>query len=224
MTTIMISENIYFTAMLIAVLSTLDLSCTVALASSPDLPQWTVRDDNNKICMLMAMNATIQYGREILIPSSATASRQTGSCDSKMALFTLEWPSEDGYTYKMTTAFKAEGNSYKMVEVNGTASRGFSFSSWSDKDSSFPSASIGNSMTCQLFDSGTVYFTEYKFQPFAQLSKEQYGKAEACSFGSGLWVYVVFVAIVIIAIAVVAAIVLVIVKVVKSKRRYSEMQ
>ncbi|KAJ8030879.1 hypothetical protein HOLleu_27420 [Holothuria leucospilota] len=217
--TMAILEFSYLMVVLTPVLLT-----AVAETPSPDLPQWTVKDDNDKICMLMAMNATIKLEPEVPIPDTATAFQQTGSCDSKMALFTLEFTFKDGFNYQITTSFSADENYYKMIELNVTKSDGFSFLKRSYEDSSFPSASIGDSMTCQKYDCELVYFNEYQFQPFAQQSKEQYGKAEACKFGFGPLVYVVFVAIVFVFVAAVVAIVLVVVKVVKSRRGYSEIQ
>lgn len=227
---------------LMTALSTFDQSCALpardvktlepsshpVLAATPSvsIPKWTVRDENNKICMLMAMIATIQLDPEVPIPSSAAAISKTGSCDPHIANFNLQWTDGLGYTFTVSTVFKANGNSYKMDKISGTRSRGLNFFSWSDQSSSYPSATVGNSMNCSEFNSGTIYFTKYQFQPFAQQSQEQYGKAEECSLSSGssFWAFLVIAAICLVVVAVVVGVVVIIVKKVKTRSGYKQIQ
>lgn len=164
------------------------------VTASPEMPTWTVRDDNNNICMLMAMNATLMsLFEDYPVPESAEAKPVTGSCRDDWAYFTLSWPVLGYPRFEINILFKKNGGTYKMDEVNGTENADvFSFSSWSEQSSSFPSAAVGRSMTCDDFTAGSLYFHSYQFQPFAQQSSAGFGEGEQCSDG-GLLLFVVIV-------------------------------
>ncbi|PIK32885.1 hypothetical protein BSL78_30303 [Apostichopus japonicus] len=157
----------------------------VGVTPSPDIPTWTVKDDKDNICMLMTLDATLTISDEesIPVPQSAKAEPVSGMCGSNAAYFTLIWPEFGYYHHKINILFKVHGSSYKIEEVNGTEISAFGSSSWSSISTSFPSASIGNSMTCHDFEVRLLTLNYYQFQPFAQQSGEEFGKGEECTFG-----------------------------------------
>ncbi|XP_071838468.1 uncharacterized protein [Apostichopus japonicus] len=192
----------------------------VGVTPSPDIPTWTVKDDKDNICMLMTLDATLTISDEesIPVPQSAKAEPVSGMCGSNDAYFTLNWP-ELGYPHhEINILFKVHGSSYKIEEVNGTEITAFGFSSWSSASTSFPSASIGNSMTCHDFEVQVLTLKSYQFQPFAQQSGEVFGKGEECSFG-GDGLLIIASAGVVVFLIVVVMVTVVVVMLVRKRRR-----
>ncbi|PIK36942.1 hypothetical protein BSL78_26220 [Apostichopus japonicus] len=159
----------------------------VGVTPSPDIPSWTVRDDSDTICMLMALNATLEtlYLGQIPVPQYASVDRLDGACGSSSAYLKLHWLhwQRVSYTFTITISFEVHGSSYTIQEFNGTEVTGTTVTSWRSASTNFPSAAVGHCMTCHDFEAGSLLFYYYQFQPFAQKSGEEYGKGEECNSG-----------------------------------------